>query len=117
MEWHCVVEIHGGKRGQHGSGYLLAADLALTARHVVDGLKETELRLLEPDRLGFPGRVGTWQSAQVEWLSPESDLALLTPRPGGEHFRKAMAATTIGLLDGRAPARRSEGDTSEPPVT
>jgi hypothetical protein len=70
MEWQCVVEIHGGPQGRHGSGYLLGTDLALTARHVVDGLEETELRLLEPDELGFPGRVGEWQAAQVHRLSP-----------------------------------------------
>ena len=105
MEWQCVVEIHGGPQGRHGSGYLLGSDLALTARHVVDGLKETELRLLEPDELGFPGRVGKWQAAQVDWLSPESDLALLTPAAGREHFRKSIGPTTIGRLDGRAPVR------------
>jgi hypothetical protein len=38
MEWQRVVELHSGAGvGLHGSGYLLAPGLVLTARHVVDG--------------------------------------------------------------------------------
>jgi hypothetical protein len=104
MEWQRVVEIHGGPRGQHGSGYLLAPGLALTARHVVAGLQFTELRLLEPDELGFPGRVGAWQDARVAWASPDADLALLAAAES-KTFRDLPGATTVGRLDGRAPVR------------
>jgi len=104
MQWQRVIEIHGGPRGQHGTGYLLAPGLALTARHVVDGLKATELRLLEADELGFPGRVGAWQKARVAWTSADTDLALLAAAKG-KPFRELAAATTVGRLDGRAPVR------------
>lgn len=104
MQWQRVVEIHGGPRGRHGSGYLLAPDLVLTARHVVDGLQATELRLLEPDELGFPGRVGAWQPARVAWAGSDCDLALLAPAPG-RRFRVLPGAATVGRLDGRAPVR------------
>lgn len=102
MEWQRVVEIFGGPRGQHGSGYLLAPGLALTARHVVDGLQATELRLLEPDELGFPGRVGEWQKARVLWAGADADLALLAAGAGNK-FRELASPTAVGRLDGRAP--------------
>jgi hypothetical protein len=104
MQWQRVVEIHGGPRGQHGSGYLLAPGLALTARHVVDDLDAIELRRLEPDALGFPGRVGAWQAARVAWRSPDADLALLAAAKGNTFWSDAGPAM-LGRLDGRAPVR------------
>lgn len=104
MEWQRVVEIYGGSRGQHGSGYLLGPGLAVTARHVVDGLQETEIRLLEPDKLGFPGQVGAWQAARVVWTGPDADLALLAVDTGNK-VRELPGTTTLGRLDGRAPVR------------
>jgi hypothetical protein len=104
VEWQRVVEIHGGPRGKHGSGYLLAPGLALTARHVVDGLRATELRLLEPDEMGFPGRVGPWQKARVIWAGADADIALLAAGVG-RGFRELTSPTTVGRLDGRAPVR------------
>ena len=56
MQWQRVVEIHGGPRGQHGTGYLLAPGLALTARHVVNGLAATECACWRPTRTGFRAR-------------------------------------------------------------
>lgn len=59
MEWQRVVELHSGKdRGRHGSGYLLAPGLVLTARRVVERLDTTRLRLLAADKDGLPGAVG-----------------------------------------------------------
>lgn len=105
MEWQRVVEVHGGQRGPHGSGYLLAPDLVLTARHVVEGLKTTELRLLEADELGFPGRVSDWQDARVAWVGADDDLALLAPTLLQRPFRALAGSTTIGRIDGRASVR------------
>ena len=94
-----------GSAGPHGSGYLLAPDLVLTARHVVEGLKSTELRLFEADELGFPGRVGDWQDARVAWVGADDDLALLAPKLVQRPFRALAGTTTIGRIDGRAPVR------------
>jgi rhodanese-related sulfurtransferase len=107
MDWHRVVELHSGAaQGQHGSGYLVAPGLVLTARHVVEGLAATQLRLLAADEDGLPGGVGAWQQAQVAWIGDaDLDLALLTPAAGAPPFREAAGAVTLARLDGRAPIR------------
>ncbi|MEO8524106.1 MAG: serine protease [Caldimonas sp.] len=107
MEWQRVVELHSGAdEGSHGSGYLLATGLVLTARHVVDGLDATEVRLLTADEDGLPGDVGEWQVAQVAWRGgADLDLALLTPAADAAPFRDTTSAATIARLDGRAPVR------------
>jgi hypothetical protein len=105
VEWQRVVELYsGGDEGLHGSGYLLASGLALTARHVVEGLERTELRLLMPDSYGLPGTVGDWQPAEVAWLGgSDLDLALLVT--AGVAFGSVGRPAMIGRLDGRAPVR------------
>lgn len=106
MEWQRVAELHGGgENGRHGSGYLLSPGLALTARHVVERLDSIELRLLEPDQLGFPGAAGIWQPARVAWASSTADLALLAPQVGSSTFRALESATTLARVGGRAPIR------------
>jgi len=105
MQWQRVVELHsGGDGGRHGSGYLIASGLVLTARHVVDGLDATSVRLLEPDEDRLPGGIGAWQDARVVWSGTDVDLALLAPAAAAA-FRKLESTTTIGRLDGRAPVR------------
>ena len=90
MQWQDLVELHGGgDRGLHGTGYLLAPTLLLTARHVVDGLEATGVRLLAPDADGLPGGVGPWQDARVAWSGGDVDLALLTPLEGSPPFRES----------------------------
>lgn len=107
MDWHCIVELHSGAaQGLHGSGYLLAPGLVLTARHVVDGLATTELRLLAADEDGLPAGADAWQHAQVAWTGDAAlDLALLTPAAGAPPFRETAGIATLARLDGRAPIR------------
>ena len=107
MDWQRVVELHSGAaQGLHGSGYLLAPGLVLTARHVVDGLATTDLRLLAADEDGLPGGVGAWQHAQVAWAGgADLDLALLAPPANAPPFRATAIATTLARVDGRAPIR------------
>lgn len=103
MQWQRVVEI--AHPGSHGSGYLLAPSLVLTARHVVEGAKETRVRLLEPDRHGLPGEIGAWQDARIVWVGAAIDLALLAPAVGAAPFRELTRATTIARLAGQAMVR------------
>ncbi len=107
MDWQCVVELHSGAAQElHGSAYLLAPGLVLTARHVVAGLAATDLRLLAADEDGLPGGVGAWQPAQVAWTGgADLDLALLIPAAGASPFDASARAATLGRLDGRAPVR------------
>lgn len=105
MEWQRIAEVHGGEKGRHGSAYLLASEVALTARHVVEGLASIELRRLEPDSMGFPGAVGAWQPARVAWISPNADLALLIPEQTRSSFCELTDATTLARVDGRVPIR------------
>ena len=106
MDWRRIVELHGSTNGSHGSGYLLAPGLVLTARHVVDGLATIRLRLLEADADGLPAGVGAWQAARVVWCgSGGSDAALLVPADAAAVFRTPPGGVTFGRLDGRAPVR------------
>jgi hypothetical protein len=106
MLWQHLAELHsGGPRGLHGSGYLLAPGLLLTARHVVDGLEEPRVRLIEPDEDGLPADIGDWQSARVAWTGDDIDLALLTPLSGQPSFRESIGALTIARLGGRVAVR------------
>lgn len=105
MDWHRIVELHGPTNGSHGSGYLLAPGLVLTARHVVEGLAMMRLRLLEADADGLPAGVGAWQSARVVWCgSGGSDLALLVPADAAAVFRTPPGGVTLGRLDSRSRA-------------
>lgn len=101
MNWQSVVEIYGEKQGNHGSGYLVAPGLVLTAQHVVAGLQSTELRLLEADAHGLPGTVGAWQPARVVWSSAEQDLAMLAPAEKQAKFTSLTGTTKAGRLDNR----------------
>lgn len=76
------MEIWNPVRGRAGSGYLIGDDLVLTARHVVDGVRERgslEIRQLDPE-----GRTD-WKAAELVWLPeavasgalPDADGALL----------------------------------------
>ncbi len=106
MEWSRVVEVHDKDSGRFGSGYLLAPGLVLTARHVVEGLAATRVRLLEADEDGLPGPVGQRQTAVVAWTGgPEVDLALLAPSPGAPPFRPRASPTVIARLGDRAAVR------------
>lgn len=107
MEWQRVVELHGAGQtgGQHGSGYLLACDLVLTAKHVVEGFASVELRLLKGDEQGLPSGVGAWQPARVAWTSPHADLALLEPATRQSPFGALNGTATLARIDGRAPIR------------
>jgi hypothetical protein len=105
MEWQRVLELHDGiGDGLHGSGYLLGPRLALTARHVVEGLQVSELRLLEADEDGLPGGIGAWQKARVVWRGHgDLDLALLAPADAKTSFRELRRNTQLARLDGREP--------------
>ena len=106
MRWQQIVELSGtGGRGAHGSGYLLAPGLVLTARHVVGQAKAASVRLLTPDEDGLPGGVGAWQDARVAWTGASRDLALLVPQAGAATFREVATPVAIARLDGREPVR------------
>ncbi len=104
MQWQRVVELHSAERGDHGSGYLLAPTLALTAHHCIEGLQTIDLRPLQADAHGLPGDVGPWQAARIVWFSSEHDLALLAPGEKRAKFACDGGATTFGRLDIRAAA-------------
>ena len=55
-------------RSGHGTGFLVASGLVLTAQHVVDGARHVVVRL--PGEGGFFG-------ARVAWADKDSDVALL----------------------------------------
>jgi hypothetical protein len=106
MYWQNLAEIHSGSAGGlHGSGYLLAPGLLLTAGHVVHGLQESRVRLLEANEYGLPAGVGDWQTARVAWVGDDVDLALLAPAAGGAPFREPVSAAAIARLGGREPVR------------
>jgi len=106
MEWRRIAELHAGAPGGlRGSGYLLGPGLALTARHVVEGLETTQLRLLEADEDGLPGAIGPWQQARVVWTGKGLDLALLAPSVDAPPFKASGRRMQIGRIDGRAPVR------------
>ena len=105
MYWQRIVEIYSAEQGgHHGSGYLIAQDLVLTSYHVVEKLQTTEMRLLEADKHGLPGKVGPWQPARVVWVDEELDLALLAADQKFDKFTSLTGTTTFGRIDSRVPA-------------
>ena len=103
MQWQRVLEIYGEPSGSRGSGYLLAPRLALTARHVVEGLEQVEVRWPQADAMGLPGVLGRWTRASVRWLGPGADdLALLVPA-NGDDFTVPSGTVALSRLDGHAP--------------
>jgi hypothetical protein len=106
MEWQRIVELHDRVSGRFGTGYLLAPGLVLTARHVVEELIATRVRLLEPDEDGLPGAIGVRHEARVAWTGgSDLDLALLAPSDGESPFRASVWPAVVGRLADRAAVR------------
>ncbi|MGI9148433.1 MAG: S1C family serine protease [Chloroflexota bacterium] len=110
-----------GRRGPPASGIALAADLVLTADHVVDPSREESLRIGLPDGSEVGGSVvgrdaatdlailrvssGSLSPAKAAEGDPRTgSLALLVGRPGTE------PSASLGLITGLAgPARTRRG--------
>lgn len=98
MDWRRIAELRAP--GTHGSGYVLAANLVLTARHVVDGHDHIDVRLLTADANAQPGSAGEWQPMQVAWRSATIDAALLVA--DGSVLAPRVTPARIGRLESQA---------------
>ena len=106
MEWQRIIELHDRRSGRFGTGYLLAPALALTARHVVEGLDGMQARLFEADEDGLPGAIGPRLESRVVWSGPlDLDLALLAPADAAASFRADVLPVLIARLVDRAAVR------------
>ncbi len=97
-----TVRVHA-RRGQAASGIALAADLIVTADHVVDPLREDNIRVGLPD--------GSEVGATVVGRDPATDIAVLkvaggtlTPAPGAQAEPRTGALALVVGRPGTQPS-------------